>query len=103
MANRSKKGTTRYNRAPNPDTRMYPISRSIHQREHVSQVIPVDDIVGSCHLLPRFGSAVNRDWDSDTVLEECKSFNLNHYITLGEFYAQAVPLSHDSHQLRVLR
>ncbi len=79
---------TPFNR-PHPDTQMYSVSRSLRYREHVPQVIPANDIVGNCHLLPKFGTAVDRGWSSATVLERCKNFSLNRFITLGEFYAQS--------------
>ncbi|KAK0451956.1 Zn-finger domain-containing protein [Desarmillaria tabescens] len=75
-----------------PDTKMYSVSHSLQYWEHVPQVIPVDNIVGSCHLLPKFGMAVNREWSSATILEQCKSFSLNRFIMLGEFYAQSAEL-----------
>ncbi len=73
---------------PHPNTKMYSVSHSLQYREHVPQVIPVGDIVGSCHLLPKFGTAVDKTWSSAAVLEQCRNFSLNCFITLGEFYAQ---------------
>ncbi|KAK0435049.1 Zn-finger domain-containing protein [Armillaria borealis] len=73
---------------PHPDTKMYSVSRSLQYQEHVPQVIPIGDIIGSCHLLPKFGTAVDRTWSSAAVLEQCRNFSLNRFITLGEFYTQ---------------
>jgi hypothetical protein len=39
-------------------------SQNMHQR---SSIIPVGDIVRSCHLIPVFGRSIDPGWTSDTV------------------------------------
>ena len=46
-------------RAPNSDTGFYSVSRS-HQNWMLSAaIIPIDSIVSSCHLIPKFGMNFN--------------------------------------------
>ena len=74
-------------RAPHPDTGLFPVSRSSRNNGPVSEIIPLNSIVCSCHLIPRFGTDYQpAKWDSDTVLEECKSFFLNKYLSLQFFF-----------------
>jgi hypothetical protein len=40
-------------------------------------VIPTDSVLGSIHLIPRFGHVVPPDWNSFTVLEQCETFYVN--------------------------
>ncbi|KAH9015641.1 hypothetical protein EDB84DRAFT_1590195 [Lactarius hengduanensis] len=40
-------------------------------------VIPVQSIIGSVHLLPRFGPITPPDWNCFTVLDHCSSFYVN--------------------------
>ncbi|KAJ7503985.1 hypothetical protein B0H11DRAFT_1710495, partial [Mycena galericulata] len=45
---------------------------SLSRRNHYqnSSIIPITDIVRSCHLIPVFGGTVNQTWASDTVLDQ---------------------------------
>ena len=40
-------------------------------------VISAELILGSVHLIPRFGCIVPQEWNSFTVLEQCESFYVN--------------------------
>ncbi|KAN0118039.1 hypothetical protein V8E52_005626, partial [Russula decolorans] len=40
-------------------------------------IIPVESIICSVHLFPRFGPQCPRDWDSFSVLEQCNTFYVN--------------------------
>ena len=52
-----------------------------------NMVHDIDTIISSCHLIPRFGTNYHpAKWDTDTVLEECKSFFLNKYLTIQTFF-----------------
>jgi len=74
-------------RAPHSDSGLFPITRASRNNEPVSEIIPLDSIVSSCYLIPRFGTKYHpAKWDSDTVLEECKSFFLNKYLNIHTFF-----------------
>ena len=74
---------------PDPKHRMYKVSRSIQNGQRNAAIIPVESIVCSVHLLPRFGPARPQEWNTFTVLEECHSFYINpftdmySYLTFG--------------------
>jgi len=74
-------------RAPHPDSGLFPITRSSRNNGPVSEIIPLDSIISSCHLIPRFGTKFHpAKWNSDNVLEECKSFFLNKYLNIQTFF-----------------
>ncbi|KAF8808413.1 Zn-finger domain-containing protein [Phlegmacium glaucopus] len=71
-------------RAPNPDTQLFSVN---HPRTPVTEIVPLTSIVSSCYLTPRFGTTYHpARWSSTDVLEECKYFTLNKYISLSLFY-----------------
>ncbi|KAF8170150.1 hypothetical protein BJ912DRAFT_1025406 [Pholiota molesta] len=59
---------------------MYKISRSTRAHRRRVSIIPVTDIVRSCHLIPGFGG-----WTADTVLTEAPYFYLNPYLRHHDF------------------
>jgi hypothetical protein len=62
---------------PDPQHMMQKVSQLTRCGHRCTGVIPVDWILGSIHLIPRFGRVVPQGWNSFTVLEECKSFYIN--------------------------
>ncbi|EPQ50020.1 hypothetical protein GLOTRDRAFT_51190, partial [Gloeophyllum trabeum ATCC 11539] len=68
-------------------SKMHTISRSRRGGHRNAEVIAMDRIVGSCHLIPKFGTNVDRHWTSENVLDKCKSFWVNPYIDVATFYA----------------
>jgi hypothetical protein len=74
---------------PDPVNRMYKISRLFRNGEQHASIIPVEMILCSVHLFPRFGPNTPQDWVSSTVLENCQSFfinpfrNMNSYLTFA--------------------
>jgi hypothetical protein len=73
-------------RTPHTDSGLFPVSRTSRNNGPISEIIPLDSIVSSCHLIPRFGTKyLPAKWDSDSVLEECKSFFLNKYLNIQFF------------------
>ncbi|KAJ7199445.1 hypothetical protein GGX14DRAFT_373189 [Mycena pura] len=70
---------------PVADLDMYKISRSTSNHVQKSEVIPVSQILHSCHLIPAFGRAVNTTWRSDEVLSQASSFYLNPYLRHYDF------------------
>ncbi|KAJ7075485.1 hypothetical protein B0H15DRAFT_925432 [Mycena belliarum] len=72
--------------APSPTLGMHQVSLSSRGHRQNSSIIPVTDIVRSCHLIPVFGRKVDPRWTSETVLDQCKSFYLNPYLSHYDFY-----------------
>ena len=62
---------------PDPRHMMHKVSRLMRHGCRCAGVIPADSILGSVHLIPRFGHVVPREWNSFTVLEQCESFYIN--------------------------
>ena len=74
-------------RAPHADSGLFPLTRASRNNGPVTDIVPLDLIVSSCHLIPRFGTKYHpAKWDSNTVLEECKSFFLNKYLHIRTFF-----------------
>jgi hypothetical protein len=72
-----------------PDTPhlMYRVSRLLKDGERCAGVIPVDWILRSVHLLPRFGPVVPQEWSSFTVLDLCHTFYLNPFTDVHSYIA----------------
>ena len=69
--------------APHFDLGLFSIAHASRNNGPVSEIIPLDFIISSCHLISRFGTKYHpTKWGSNTVLEECKSFFLNKYINI---------------------
>ena len=62
---------------PDPRHMMHRVSRLTRRGSRCASVIPVDSILGSVHLIPRFGRVVPPEWNSFTVLEKCDTFYVN--------------------------
>jgi hypothetical protein len=71
---------------PEQLTGMYILSRATRDGLPMAEVVPLDRLVGSAHLVPRFGTDVDKRWRHETVLEQSKSFYLNKWITFHTFY-----------------
>ena len=56
---------------------MYRVTRLMHGGQRRATVIPVESILGSVHLLPRFGPMTPHDWNSFSVLDQCGTFYVN--------------------------
>ncbi|KAJ7689554.1 hypothetical protein B0H17DRAFT_937114, partial [Mycena rosella] len=65
---------------------MHEVSLSSRNHRQHSSIIPITDILRSCHLIPVFGRSVDPTWTSETVLDLCKSFYLNPYLRHHDFY-----------------
>jgi hypothetical protein len=48
-------------------------------------IIPVDTILCSVHLIPRFGPVTPSEWSSSTVLEQCNTFFINPFTDLYNY------------------
>jgi hypothetical protein len=71
-------------RAPDPIHGLRPVSRSLRGGNPVAEVIPLTDIVQSCHLVPAYGRKAARIWRQD-VMNQCKDFYFNHWFDLRTF------------------
>ncbi|KAI0683325.1 hypothetical protein BC835DRAFT_1423408 [Cytidiella melzeri] len=49
---------------------LFPVSRQIHQRAPVAEVINITRIESPCYLIPRFGAQCDNSWTSANVLEQ---------------------------------
>ena len=63
--------------SPDNNHGMYKITHSLKDGECLASVIPVNDIVRSVVLFPKFGSVAPCKWSTSTVLEECTTFYVN--------------------------
>ncbi|EKM74821.1 hypothetical protein AGABI1DRAFT_47382 [Agaricus bisporus var. burnettii JB137-S8] len=73
-------------RDPVPDLGMYQVSFSSHNLQRRASVISVIDIIGSCHLIPKFGGTIDTTWTSDNVFDQAPAFYLNPYTRYWDFY-----------------
>jgi hypothetical protein len=71
--------------APDPKHQMYRVSRQMRNGCRLASVIPVDRILRSVHLIPRFGPVTTREWNSFTVLEQCHSFYVNPFCDVRSY------------------
>lgn len=62
---------------PDPRHMLHRVSRLTRRGRRCMGVIPADSVLGSVHLIPRFGQVVPPNWNSFTVLEQCESFYVN--------------------------
>ncbi|OCH84243.1 hypothetical protein OBBRIDRAFT_815534 [Obba rivulosa] len=64
---------------------LYTLSRSTRQHRRFASIIPITDIIRSYHLIPVWGTSMDRTWTSDTVVELCKKFYFNPYLHYHDF------------------
>ena len=70
---------------PDPVNHMYKVSRMFHNHERHASIIPLESILCSVHLFPRFGPDTPQDWDPSTVLEDCQSFYVNPFCNRNSY------------------
>ncbi|KAJ7585819.1 hypothetical protein C8J56DRAFT_1026947 [Mycena floridula] len=76
-------------RSRHPETNLFITSKSKRLHEPVTEIIPVDDIISSCYLYPKFGTHVQRNkWSGDEAFEvgNCPHFYLSRWIDSGTFF-----------------
>jgi hypothetical protein len=74
-------------RAPDTHSNLYSVSRSTRSHAPVSTIVPIEDIVCSCHLSPKYGTDHDpNSFSSGNALEVCKTFTLNKYIDHSTFF-----------------
>lgn len=65
-------------------TGMHIIRRSTQNGRRNAAVVPMLNIFGTCHLIPK-ASVVDASWTSDNVVELISNFYFNHYISTRMF------------------
>ncbi|KAL1715521.1 hypothetical protein EV715DRAFT_207209 [Schizophyllum commune] len=68
------------------DLGMFSIAPSTTAGRRTSSIVPVTQLVRSCHLSPLFGSAVPDGWTAANVLDKAPRFYLNPYLRHHDFY-----------------
>ena len=71
--------------SPHPDHGLYKVSCSTKHDSRLDalvrlgEIVTVNDLKQSCHLILDFGPVALRDWTSNTVLDQSKWFYVNAY------------------------
>jgi hypothetical protein len=73
-------------RQPDSTNNMFRATRAWRSGHPVVGIVPLDHIVGTCHLIPQFGTGANASWTHENILTECKRFYLNPWIDIRTFY-----------------
>ena len=68
-----------------PSLRMYQVSRSSWSRYQCASIIPVTQIIQSCHLIPKFSTKIGYTWDSENVLDFTDVYYLNPDLQIHDF------------------
>ena len=68
-----------------PSLGMYQVTRSFQSRYRRASIIPVNQIVRSCHLIPKFGTKVGRTWNAENVLDSADTYYVNPYLRMHDF------------------
>ncbi|KAI5985083.1 hypothetical protein EDD15DRAFT_2374582 [Pisolithus albus] len=71
--------------AREPASDMYIVSRSTRMHRRFAEIIPIEHIVRSCHLLPDFGKERDSRWTAANVGLMCDRFFVNPYIDYHTF------------------
>lgn len=66
---------------------LYKLKRSTRGKLPNAEIIPLSQIYRSCHLVPRFKTAVHSRWNPHTVLDLCPEFYLNPWVSVDDFVA----------------
>ncbi len=64
---------------------MFKVSHSTRSFRRNASIIPVTQIIRSCHLLPTWGKRVDPMWTSKNVLDKCTHFFVNPYLRHHNF------------------
>ncbi|KAI1783920.1 hypothetical protein LXA43DRAFT_976942 [Ganoderma leucocontextum] len=66
--------------APCDNHGLYKIRRSLRNGSRLASIIPLENVIHSCHLFPDFGHSVPREWTAANVLDECAVFYVNPFV-----------------------
>jgi len=70
---------------PEPKHLMYKVSRMMSQGKRCADIIPVDSILRSVHLIPKFGPVTPQEWNTFTVLNQCHTFYVNPFTDVRSY------------------
>jgi hypothetical protein len=68
-----------------PSLGMYQVTCSSRNHYRHASIIPVNQIVRSCHLIPKFGTKIGRTWNADNILNSADTYYLNPDLRLHDF------------------
>ena len=68
---------------------LYRVSRQMCNGRRSASIIPVDMILHSVHLIPRFEPVMPKEWNSFTVLDQCQTFYVNPFCNIHSYLAFA--------------
>jgi hypothetical protein len=82
---------------PTKDSRLFKVSISTRRHHQRASVIPIEYIVRSTHLIPKWPTSVlDTDWTSDNVYDKATTFYVNPYLRHDDFVrfeeARALPV-----------
>lgn len=72
-------------RQRDPETGMFKVSHSTRNFRRHASIIPITQILRSCHLLPVWGKRADPTWTSSNVLDKCTRFFVNPYLRHHDF------------------
>ncbi|KAM6497273.1 hypothetical protein JOM56_007746, partial [Amanita muscaria] len=78
---------TAFRASPEPDSKLYKVERSYQGNDHLASIVPVTNITQSIHLSPLPGRVIPREWNSNTVLDNCRSFLVNAFCDTHSYLA----------------
>ena len=67
------------------DVGMYQIRRSTHMGRPRASIIPIKQIIRTCHLQPKFGTRIPVDWTSENVLLHTDTYLVNLDLCIHDF------------------
>lgn len=72
-------------RASDPTNGLFSVSHSTRMGHPNAEVMPINRIVRSCHLIPLYGRAKDPQWTSENVRDLCRTFLVNAYFDVHSF------------------
>lgn len=73
-------------RRADPDTRLFSIQPATRNGQRQAEVVPLDDLLQSVHLIPKFGANKNPLWTPWNIFDICDQFYVNNWIDFHTFY-----------------
>lgn len=64
---------------------MYQVAPSTDRGYRCVTIVPITDIVRTCHLIPVWGEFMDRSMDKDHVLDQASKFYVNPYLRHSDF------------------